>query len=354
MAQKPLPICPFLFGVELELLLTRKPQAKGEPWTDWSDAADSLSKLLQQNSIPNEVFSGDVAGTPNYKLWNLVMDGSIGRADPKLQKWGVELVSNIRFDTKKSDWAREQKKVWHTVESNFEINPSDTCGTHVHVSLPSLRGFNLERMQRVGKAVVYFERCIDSIVPAHRRQNAYCRSNRYNNTLRRFKSMPDVFKAIEGTKTHAELADLLSPDRYFRWNFRHMAKEARPAKLATVEFRQPPGSTTVDDALFWQRFTLAFIGGALTLQSFIDPEREPSLALLARFVSKGTVMCRSVNSDGFEAFINGKKKLPEGMFPETDGTSKKRAPVRVQNGTADLQPRKLETAYAAELCSIEI
>jgi len=348
MAQKPAPICPFFFGIELELVLTRKQNDNTKPWKEWREAAGALSKLLQQNGIQNDVFSDENAGSPNYKLWNIVQDGTIGRADPAAQKWGVELVSSIRVDTKHSDWVRVQKKVWQCVESNFDIKASQTCGTHVHVSLPSLRGFNLERMQRVGKAVIYFERCIDSIMPAHRRNNQYCRSNRYNTTLRKYQAMTDIFKAIEATKTHNDLANLLSPDRFRRWNFRHMATEARPAKLATVEFRQPPGSTTVDDALFWQRFTLCFIGGAITAQSLIDPGRVPNMADLAQFVCKGSVMCRSVNSDGFREFISGKPKLNEGMIPETPPTT-----VQAQDRAADLQPQKLEAAFA-ELGSMEM
>ncbi|KAK7698775.1 hypothetical protein SLS64_012256 [Diaporthe eres] len=78
----------------------------------------------------------------------------------------------------------------------------------------------------------------------------YCRSNRYNDNLKGYQTMPEVFKAIDAMKTHTDLANPISPDRFVKWNFCHMATEVKLAKVATVEFFQPPGCTTFDEALF--------------------------------------------------------------------------------------------------------
>lgn len=346
MAQQPGATLRVFFGVELELVLTRKQGNKGKKWEKWPEAAKELSTLLQQNNIRIQVIDDDFSQPPNYKLWNIAEDGSIGKADPSLQKWGVELISSICLDTKRSEWVGTQKALWHCVENNFNIRPSEKCGTHVHVSFPSLRAFTLMRMRRVCKAVVYFELCIDSIMPLHRRGNSYCKSNRYNENLRRHQTMPEVFKAINSKTTHTQLADLVSPDRLVKWNFRHMATEVNLAKVATVEFRQPPGCTTVDEALFWQGFTLAFIGAAITSESLIDPERVPTLADLASFVSRGRFMCEDVYSGGFDEFIKMKQQLKVGMIRETSQPMRVTV-VRRQDRAADLQLQKLEAAFAS-------
>lgn len=348
MAQNPDATLRVYFGVELELVLTPKQDDTGNPWKDWLEAANAMSKLLKDDRIPNKVIVESSSYSPDYRLWNIAMDGTIGRADSTLQKWGVELVSSICLNTEpeRSDWVRTQKTLWHCVERNFAIKPSETCGTHVHVSLPSLRALTKMRMRRVCKAVVYFERCIDSIMPPHRRNNKYCMSNRYNKSLERYQTMPEVFKAIDAMKTYTDLANLLSPDRFFRWNFQRIAKaEAETvilAKVATVEFRQPPGCTTVDDALFWQGFTLAFMGGAITSQSSIDPRRVPTMTDLARFVSAGRSKCQNVYSGGFDNFIQGKQKLKEGPIHEPAQPM-----VRDQDHNANLQEQKLDAAFAA-------
>lgn len=346
MAQNPDATLRIYFGVELELVLTRKQDDSGNPWKVWLEAANALSRLLKGDKIPNKVIDGKQS--PNYRLWNITRDGTICRADSRSQQWGVELVSSICLNTEpeRSDWVRTQKTLWHCVERNFAIKPSETCGTHVHVSLPSLRALTKMRMRRVCKAVVYFERCIDSIMPPHRRNNIYCMSNRYNKSLKRYQTMTDVFKAIDAMETYTDLANLLSPDRNFRWNFQGIVKAESEtvilAKVATVEFRQPPGCTTVDDALFWQGFTLAFMAGAITSQSSIDPRRVPSLTDLAQFVSAGDFMCKNVYSGGFDKFMKGKQKLKEGPIHEPA-----RPMVRGQDRNANLQEQKLEAALGA-------
>lgn len=342
---QPPPRCSFLFGVELELLLQPKQHIRGGTWTD---AAESLAQLLDQKKIQNSVVDSEEKKTPNYKHWNIAKDGSIRPQGPQIPQWGMELISDISHDTKRSNWAKVQKVVWDCVECNFIIKPSNSCGTHIHVSLASRRGFDLQRMKRLGKAVVYFERCIDSIMPDHRRRSKYCRSNRYNATLENL-SMAEIFDAIEASRSHAELAELLSPGRLFRWNFRHMADPARRVKAETVEFRQPPGSTTIEQALFWQRFTLCFVGGALTLREPLNQQRVATLPQLARVVQHGTLICRSVHDRGFEEFFNGKEHIGEGKLPETGSVSKQRAPVKTQDQTGELQHLKMEEALQRAL-----
>lgn len=213
--------------------------------------------------------------------------------------------------------------MWECVESNFEILQTEACGTHVYVSFNRRGGWGLKRLKSLAKAVVYFERCIDSLMPPHHLRNIHCRSNRYNPNFRDVDEMKDIFRMIEeieGKNGHSMLANLLSPDkRWYRWNFGHM--ERKKPNYCTVEFRQPPGYTSVKDAKFWAQFTLAFTSATYHWADKVNPNNLATMAELHKFLSMGSGSTKSVftrEADRFDLDELFKKctKLPEGFYAE--------------------------------------
>jgi hypothetical protein len=119
----------YLFGIELELLLSPR---NATTTKGWEDVTNDLNQLMRRHNIPNELY--DETRDPDYTQWTIAPDDSIIQ-DRQTQKWGVELISNICYNIKKSTWELIQHTLWTCVQSNFNIVPSISCGTHVHVSL---------------------------------------------------------------------------------------------------------------------------------------------------------------------------------------------------------------------------
>jgi hypothetical protein len=186
----------FLVGTELEVILEH--QFACDPLTGgpvdlskWDDFTNHLKRALKRRGLECTVPDN----LPDYTTWLLTEDASIAQSRSSPQ-WGIEFVSPIS-DSVVQQWHGEYTKLWECLEKDFRIINSDLCGTHVHVSpmvIPGPsdpfrdRGFfsrgAMASLKKIAKAVVYFERCVDSLMPPHRLNCKYCRSNRYNPKLR--------------------------------------------------------------------------------------------------------------------------------------------------------------------------
>ena len=185
---------------------------------------------MVNNKIENEILESTEYS--DYRKWIITSDGSIGR-DLSVKKWGLELVSSVMWPD--HHWSLSCSRVWNSLTSDFEVLRTTSCGTHVHVSMvpgPKIAG-TFDKVKRIAKAVVYFERCVDSLMPADRLQNRFCRSNRYNSALRSC-SMSEILNMIdeieerpllsdssERPNCYDKLVELLCPDdetlsRYYR------------------------------------------------------------------------------------------------------------------------------------------
>lgn len=301
----------FVFGVELELLLIPKPPLEVQTWEDFTC---QLSKLLSEASIKNEI-PGDAK--PKWKCWRIVEESSV-HAHREPGQWGVELVSPLCYTRQTSNWKVVQEALWNCLRKHFIIVESEHCSTHVNISLKKGAGWKLRRVKHLVKAILYFERCIDSLMPAHRLQNRWCKSNRYNSEFRALNTA-QVFERIDGV-SRPQLAGLLSPERNHRWNFRHLIEsddltdsddlsESDKPQNSRIEFRQPPGSLTFEQATFWIQFTIAFVSGALTAE--LKADHTGTLGGLSRLIEEGC----NYNWPGdymlFEKFIKDKHQLEE-------------------------------------------
>jgi hypothetical protein len=184
---------------------------------------------------------------------------------------GMELVSPICDLAAAGTWTTHIANIWGVLDSKFEMTTSTQCSTHVHMS-PKSGTWSLSKLQRITKAIVYFERSIGSIMPHDRSINIWCRSNRWN-TLLRSQDMATVFSWIQGVQSVPHLAFLIcafsKDSEYgqamgktadfshytFRWN---LVPQSAGDK-GTVVFRQPCGAV---ETVLWIKFAISFVQGA--------------------------------------------------------------------------------------------
>jgi len=162
--------------------------------------------------------------------------------------------------------------------------------------------------------------------------------------------MPKIFEIIDTVEVekgdgHGKLANMLSPTRFYRWNFQHMAEHQPNA--CSIEFRQPPGSDSVEDAILWPRFALAFISGSIHLASTIDPEQTATLKDLQHFLSTGSRYTWSYEDDWVDELFKGRKQLQERRFPEDSSGSTEPVLSSEKKRIQAVPGLKLEAAFEA-------
>jgi hypothetical protein len=241
---------------------------------------------------------------------------------------GVELVSPIFYFHEKQTWVTQLQNLWKVLSTNFEVHPTKECSTHIHLS-PATGSWTLAESKGIAQAAVYFERCIDALLPGHRRINPYCMSNRHNPRYNHL-PLPLIFQDISQTESDEALAenmcwcskdsmharrtlhedDFVHP--HFRWNFTSLTDRKR-----TIEFRQPPASRDVRDTVTWVLCAVCFAQWASERASVgLDPTRPAELAELYKCVMAGARL--SGVPDGMlgllEELFRGVKQLPMARY----------------------------------------
>jgi hypothetical protein len=209
------------------------------------------------------------------------------------------------------DWATDMDLIFSTIKRYFIMAPSPHCSTHVHISGMPLP-LTPTQLSALAKAALYFEPALDQLVPAERRaSNAYwCQSNRASVALRSLSlqeclltvdegwDLPAVhpssepadhkrIRALVGSmnlfpasstygKAHGKKHDFVR-GKVYKWDFSRMLP--RPSSSSskgnttgptpcTVEFRQPSGSRSAEDAKGWITLVLALVTGATRTTSW--------------------------------------------------------------------------------------
>lgn len=106
----------------------------------------------------------------------------------------MELVSPILKFQDHHIWHSHMDAVWRVLSTKFNTSSPPQCSTHVHIS--RLQGvWTLELFKRVAKAVIYWDRSIDTLLPPERRQSIWAQSTR-NNTITKPQHVTTLFKWI--------------------------------------------------------------------------------------------------------------------------------------------------------------
>lgn len=233
----------------------------------------------------------------------------------------MELNSKIyRFRDDKI-WNEDLDRVWDVLKS-LSTHTTDTCATQIHVS-PVSHDWVIGEVKKMAKAIVYYERCVDSLLPYKRRTNHYCRSNRHDLAFKS-KSMRDIFLTIDGIPSTTlqdakeRIYDLMNSGagNEFRWNFQQLDRSG----IGTIEFRQPPGSLSKRESHLWISFTRAYVHAAMLDGNNLDPQKPVEhLDVFKTFLLKGA-SAADMNSDdqnALTALFEEKTLLPDAQFSLT-------------------------------------
>ncbi|KAL2173779.1 putative amidoligase enzyme-domain-containing protein [Thermothelomyces heterothallicus CBS 202.75] len=270
------------FGVEIELVV-KKPSHGNLPYLEKSRIPSHVACLSQKADV-----------TESYQKW-IVIKNSTLPSNPAENLFGVELVSSIFYTQQRHKWIPELRETWRVLESGFEVHATKECSTHVHLS-PASGPWTLSAARGVAKAAIFFERCIDGLMPGHRRIiNPYCMSNRLADLGER---MCWCSRDSVHARQTLHQDDFVHP--HFRWNLTALTE----SRTRTIEFRQPPASRNARDTLAWILFAACFTRWASErADAAFNPAEMPEIADLYRYVRAGAHV--SVVPDDILALLEG-------------------------------------------------
>ncbi|OHW98540.1 hypothetical protein CSPAE12_02766 [Colletotrichum incanum] len=267
----------FNFGFELELSLNSSKKHK-----TWLSMAQDTGARLAKKGVNNHV-KEKVDG--NYRKWSLVQEITIPQ-DPAKNNWAFELVSPV-FGLD-SPWLNDTDRIFSAIRKHSSVQKVPQCSTHVHISLAG-RDFTPSQLACLGKAILAYESCFDALVPKDRASAYWCQSNRRNPVLSRCQTLQDCLNLLDaasqrGTtavvetmclfpassaygRAHGRKKDFVH-GKVYKWNF---ARLLGHDNSRTIEFRQPSGSTCMEDAVGWVLLTLTFVAGATGDGNCIGP-----------------------------------------------------------------------------------
>ncbi|AEO58219.1 hypothetical protein MYCTH_2118656 [Thermothelomyces thermophilus ATCC 42464] len=299
------------FGVEIELVV----KSKSRNHADFRSLAMEICLHLEKSRIPSHVacLSQKADVTKSYQKW---IQNSTLPSNPAENLFGVELVSSIFYTQQRHKWIPELRETWRVLESGFEVHATKECSTHVHLS-PASGPWTLSAARGVAKEAIFFERCIDGLMPGHRHINPYCTSNRWN-AVYGGPDMPQIFDDLSRAESLADLGermcwcsrdsvharqtlhqdDFVHP--HFRWNLTALTE----SRTRTIEFRQPPASRNARDTLAWILFAACLTRWASErADAALNPAETPEIADLYRYVGAGAHV--SVVPDDMLALLEG-------------------------------------------------
>ncbi|KAI1078455.1 putative amidoligase enzyme-domain-containing protein [Whalleya microplaca] len=295
------------FGVEIEFIAPIKAD-------NWEGAADIIKQQLTTRRVGSRV-GPHIGALPlkdrDYVLWKIVKDVSIN--NPR-GKFGMEMSSPV-FTFSDNNWKAELIEVW-TALSDLEVEQGTSCSTQVHVSVARPDGqFPVEQARLIAMATVYFEKCIDALMPKYRRNSRYCQSNRDNSLLGSM-SLPEIRKEIEEKEDIISLAQLVCParhesaehgvDSHYRVNFEGI-------NFGTIEFRQAPGSRDAQETEDWINFVCWLVNAAISRDYFHHErwQRQPEVDDFKAFLRQDI----EGDPDEFWKRIEMYKEKPDGSDP---------------------------------------
>ncbi len=174
--------------------------------------------------------------------------------------------SPILYIYHNSQWRNHVTETWRYLTRHYDCTANEECSTHIHVSFAPK--FTLAELKQLASAVIQFEPAFEALMPEHRRGNAWAVSNFLGSPYlkRQNKTRSESIEAIEGATDEVAVFRLIQgyENSNFSWNFRSLF-----GKKGTIEFRQPPASLSVDDALGWAELALNFVQAAIQGRSSI-------------------------------------------------------------------------------------
>ncbi|KAK1751288.1 putative amidoligase enzyme-domain-containing protein [Echria macrotheca] len=271
------------FGVEIELLLG----SRKKTYPNWKTLAKDVSKRLAKAGVANHVNDTNDKSPDNYREWSVVPEVTIP-SQPAKNLWGIELVSPVYLVS--SYWAADLDAVFEALRSGgFQIVPSPHCSTHVHIS-GHPQPLAAAGLAALAKAALYYESALDLLVPDARRGSVayWCQSNRASPRIAGY-SLAECLAQLDDASTgsardvvecvnmfpassaygraHGKQKDFIR-GKVYKWDLSGMVPGGSGSDKnvkGTVEFRQPAGSVSADEASAWVTLAAAFVAGAMVV-----------------------------------------------------------------------------------------
>jgi hypothetical protein len=257
-------------------------------------------------------------------------------------EYGVELVSPVYTTSSIFSVHDDLHKIFATLHGSkhYTLLTTPRSSSHVHISRTT-NPFSPTELAGVAKATLYFEQALNQLMPPARRdpESYWAKSNRSRNnpslaglslaeclakidtaataiqgqgpgstSLRPIVEVMNLYsKNTNFARARGRRADFIRGKTY-RWNLAGLlaaAGEWAPGEdmdcgggLGTIEFRQPPGSLTAEEAMSWAALAVTFVAAAVTygpeLQGGDDTvmywEEGGSLEQLWEFVKAGSLV----------------------------------------------------------------
>lgn len=172
----------------------------------------------------------------------------------------MEIVSPVFTYKPSSTWRDDARTLFSSLSNEVFLQVNESCGLHVHISPDGEDIWTLRDLKRLSRAMIYFEPAIERLVPSHRRQNFWARSNRHDNPKLEWKDNSEILQMIDQCETLEDVVSLMNngSNRNFAWNFTNIYSGG----IFTIEFRRGPGATQVNTCLQWVEFVVSLAHAA--------------------------------------------------------------------------------------------
>ncbi|KAL2137302.1 hypothetical protein VTI74DRAFT_5033 [Chaetomium olivicolor] len=284
----------FRFCVELGLVIrSRKRNHKNA-----IDLAEEVKAQLTRAGIANHI--ADSRTSPvSSREWSIAREGCIPDR-PQDHRFGMKLVSPfMRFSKRPESWQSQLRTVFHTLNIYFELTTSHQCYTHINI-IPDSGFWKLSEAKGLAKSALYFERCLDALVPPYRQRSVWAKSNRHNHYFENMR-MEACFARIDEQNdcvalgARMNLCSSMSPTGValgvppgrdfqhdtFRWSFIGLNEGEG---FGPIAFRQPPGSTSSSEVISWVMLVVCLARLSCGAELTLNPLAKPQLKSLGEWL----------------------------------------------------------------------
>lgn len=298
---KPVVRSQITIGVELEAYLYGlNPQDTEEKEFETYEAVASALQPLAEKLGTRASLNNELKGTcqtssevnePDYATFQIMEDASIdpgtsGDDLPGDSVLGIEIATPV---LRSGSWSWVVPEMTQILKSSFKLGFNSTTGLHVHVGIG--RPYRLQDLVRLSKAIIIFEKQMDTYHPRCRRGcvglvpyqelNIWILSCRDSSAplvgLSDIEMMKKIDAAVSNEKEEVAIYQLLrtinsSPggeilkqtNKHFSHPFRGYRYNLTCVRdIGTIEFRQAIGTDDGDQAVDWINRAIQFVVSAV-------------------------------------------------------------------------------------------
>ncbi|OIW34293.1 hypothetical protein CONLIGDRAFT_675289 [Coniochaeta ligniaria NRRL 30616] len=259
---------PLRLGLEIEAVFVPKElEALGpggkplEPKEFAAQLANGFSNTLGLHSVYGDDYN-KYRGK-KYKEWEIIHDETL-REDPTNMTYPLEITSPILTFDPEGNWRHQVRKLFAHIDTKcVRMETNKSCGFHVHLSPGDGKPWTLDQLKRICFSIYYFEGALLALLPVSRRHSMFVSSRQMYNRNFFNLSTKACYQLIFEKKSIRDLVCLMQEeeDVCCSWNFRNLLgdKPGWKSTGATIEWRQPPGITTVEECLVWAEVAVTFV-----------------------------------------------------------------------------------------------